>query len=132
MAVDETRLDRWLWAARIFKTRGLAQEAIAGGRVHLNGQRSRAAHPLRPGDRLEVSRGEQRLELVVLQLATRRGPASVARELYAETEASQAAREAARRLRADLAGSRPPAGRPDKRDRRRIIRFVKGQAGGPE
>ncbi len=84
MAVDETRLDRWLWAARIFKTRGLAQEAIAGGRVHLNGQRSRAAHPLRPGDRLEVSRGEQRLELVVLQLATRRGPASVARELYAD------------------------------------------------
>lgn len=119
------RLDRWLWAARFFKTRGLAHQAITGGHVHLNGQRVKAARPVRPGDRLEITRGEERFEIQVVALAARRGPASVARELYEETEASCTARAAAQQLRRDLAGSRPPASRPDKRARRRIISFTR-------
>jgi ribosome-associated heat shock protein Hsp15 len=126
MADDEMRLDRWLWAARFFKTRGLAREAIAGGRVHLNGLRAKPAHALRAGDRLQISRNEERFELLVVALAERRGPAGEARKLYEESEASLASRELQRQLRSDLSGTRPPAARPDKRDRRRIIRFTRG------
>lgn len=120
------RLDRWLWAARFFKTRGLAREAIAGGRVHLNGLRAKPAHALRAGDRLQISRNEERFELLVVALAERRGPAGEARKLYEESEASLASRELQRQLRSDLSGTRPPVARPDKRDRRRIIRFTRG------
>lgn len=119
------RLDRWLWAARFFKTRSLAQQAITGGHVHLNGQRVKAARAVRTGDRLEITRGEEHIEVCVIGLAGRRGPAAMARGLYEETEASAAARAAAQQLRRDLAGSRPPASRPDKRDRRRLISFGK-------
>ncbi|NGX15467.1 RNA-binding S4 domain-containing protein [Wenzhouxiangella sp. XN24] len=129
MEQQDMRLDRWLWAARFFKTRGLAQEAIAGGHVHLNGQRVKPAKAVRPGDRLEISRGEERFEVHVTALAARRGPAATARALYEESESSIAAREAARQHRRDLAGSRPPAARPDKRDRRRIISFTKSPGG---
>jgi ribosome-associated heat shock protein Hsp15 len=125
MGNDDVRLDRWLWAARFFKTRALAQQAIAGGHVHLNGQRTKAARVVRPGDRLEILRGEERFEVDVVALADRRGAATAAQALYAETEASLAAREAARQSRRDLAGSRPPPGRPDKRDRRRLIGFAR-------
>jgi ribosome-associated heat shock protein Hsp15 len=125
MEKQDTRLDRWLWAARFFKTRGLAQDAIAGGHVHLNGQRVKAARAVRPGDRLEITRGEERFEIEVIALAARRGSATVARGLYEETDASIAARIAAQQARRDLAGTRPPAARPDKRDRRRIISFTK-------
>ncbi len=120
MEVD-IRLDRWLWAARFFKTRGLAQQAVAGGHVRLNGQRVKAAKSVKPGDRLEIVRGDERFELHVLALAARRGPAPAARALYEESEASIAARETAVRLRRDLASNQPPPSRPDKRDRRRII-----------
>lgn len=123
METAEVRLDRWLWAARFFKTRSLAQQAIGGGHVHVNGQRAKAARPVRPGDRLEITRGEERLEIEVLALASRRGPAPAARALYEESEASIAARAAAQQLHRDLAGTRPPPGRPDKRDRRRLIDF---------
>ena len=125
MDQEDIRLDRWLWAARFFKTRSVAQQAIAGGHVHLNGQRVKAARAVRPGDRLEITRGEERFEIHVLALAARRGPATVARGLYEETDASAAARVAAQQLRRDIAGSRPPAARPDKRDRRRLIQFAK-------
>jgi ribosome-associated heat shock protein Hsp15 len=125
MEEAEVRLDRWLWAARFFKTRALAQQAITGGHVHVNGQRSKAARPVHPGDRLEITRGEERFEVTVLALSARRGPAVVARGLYAETESSLAARAAAQQLRRDIAGNRPPASRPDKRARRRIISFTK-------
>jgi ribosome-associated heat shock protein Hsp15 len=125
MAEEGVRLDRWLWAARFFKTRAVAQQSIVGGHVHLNGQRAKAAREVRPGDRLEITRGEERFEVQVLALATRRGPAATARGLYEETEASLAARSAAQQLRRDTAGSRPPASRPDKRDRRRLISFTK-------
>jgi ribosome-associated heat shock protein Hsp15 len=129
MDQEDIRLDRWLWAARFFKTRSVAQQAIAGGHVHLNGQRVKAARAVRPGDRLEITRGEERFEIHVLALAARRGPATVARALYEETDASAAARAAAQQLRRDIAGSRPPAARPDKRDRRRLIRFTKTYEG---
>ena len=125
MEEAEVRLDRWLWAARFFKTRGLAQEAIVGGHVHLNGQRAKAARGVRRGDGIGITRGTERFEIEVVALAVRRGPASTARTLYEETAASVAAREAAHQLRRDLAGSRPPATRPDKRARRRIISFTK-------
>lgn len=125
MEQEEVRLDRWLWAARFFKTRAVAQQAIAGGHVHLNGQRGKAAKAVHPGDRLEITRGVERFEVQVLALAERRGPAAVARGLYEETEASLAARSAAQLARRDTAGTRPPASRPDKRDRRRIISFAK-------
>jgi ribosome-associated heat shock protein Hsp15 len=125
MEQEDVRLDRWLWAARFFKTRAAAQQAIGGGHVHLNGQRAKAARAVRPGDRLEITRGEERFEVQVLALAARRGPASVARGLYEETEASMAARSSAQQLRRDTAGKRPPASRPDKRDRRRLINFAK-------
>ena len=125
MDEEQVRLDRWLWAARFFKTRALAQEAIAGGHVHVNGQRSKAARAVRPGDRLEITRGEERFEVSVRALSDRRGPATVARGLYDETESSLAARSAARQLRRDIAGNRPPASRPDKRARRRIIDVIK-------
>jgi ribosome-associated heat shock protein Hsp15 len=129
MDQEDIRLDRWLWAARFFKTRSLAQQAIAGGHVHVNGQRVKAARAIRPGDRLEITRGEERFEIHVLALAARRGSATVARGLYEETDASAAARAAAQQLRRDIAGSRPPAARPDKRDRRRLIRFTKTYEG---
>ena len=129
MEEEEIRLDRWLWAARFFKTRGLAQQAIAGGHVHLNGLRVKAARAVRPGDRLTITRGEERFELHVVALAARRGPASAARVLYKETDDSMAARIAAQQLRRDLAGSRPPSSRPDKRARRRIISFTKTYEG---
>jgi len=125
MEQDQVRLDRWLWAARFFRTRAVAQQAIAGGHVHVNGQRAKAARPVRPGDRLEITRGEERFEVHVLALAARRGSAAVARGLYEETEASVAARSAAQQSRRDTAGNRPPAMRPDKRARRRIIRFTR-------
>jgi ribosome-associated heat shock protein Hsp15 len=125
MEQEDMRLDRWLWAARFFKTRGEAQLAIGGGHVHLNGQRVKAARAVRPGDQLEITRGEERFEVRVLALAARRGPAAIARTLYEESDASVAARAARRQARRDLAGSRPPPARPDKRARRRLISFTR-------
>ncbi|MBX5442932.1 MAG: RNA-binding S4 domain-containing protein [Solirubrobacteraceae bacterium] len=115
------RVDRWLWAARLFRTRSLAAEAVKGGLVEVNGQRVKPARELRVGDELRVTRGQVRLELVVRGLSARRGPAAEAARLYEETEASRAARErlaAERRLAA--APAPPPGGRPTKRDRRRF------------
>ena len=115
------RVDRWLWAARLFKTRGAATEAAVGGRVHVNGTRVKPAKEIRAGDRLDVTVGGARRELVVLAVAEKRGPASVAATLYEETPESLARRErlaverrVARPLGADLGA------RPTKRDRRRL------------
>ena len=115
------RIDKWLWAARFFKTRSLAQQAVAGGRVQLNGGRTKPAHELKPGDRLEIRVGDWRWEVKVVALSDRRGPAEEARKLYEETEASRAERE----RRGDMRrwGTEPAAtlkGRPTKRDRRRM------------
>jgi ribosome-associated heat shock protein Hsp15 len=113
------RLDKWLWAARFFKTRSLAQQAVAGGRVQLNGDRTKPAHEVRVRDTVDVRVGEWRWEVVVKDLSDKRGPAEQARKLYEETEASRAERE----RRGDLRrwGTEPAAtlkGRPTKRDRR--------------
>ena len=119
--MDEARIDRWLWAARFYKTRTAATDAVAGGRVHLNGARVKPAKDVRPGDTLEVTIGDTRREVVVVAVAERRGPASLAESLYEETPGSIARREQraadrrfARPLGADLGA------RPTKQDRRRL------------
>jgi len=113
------RLDKWLWAARFFKTRSLAQQAVSGGRVQLNGDRTKPAHEVKAGDMVVVRVAEWRWEVRVKALSERRGPAEEARKLYDETEASRAERERRRDLR--RWGTEPAAalkGRPTKRDRR--------------
>jgi ribosome-associated heat shock protein Hsp15 len=116
------RIDRWLWAARFFKTRGLATDAVAGGHVRVNGDRVKPAKDVRAGDTVDVRVRETRFTVVVQGLAERRGPAKVAATLYEETAESVAARAAAaaeRRLsRAPGAALGGP--RPTKLDRRRI------------
>ncbi|MGN2245702.1 RNA-binding S4 domain-containing protein [Frateuria sp. GZRR35] len=118
------RADVWLWAARFFKTRSLAKQAIDGGKVDLNGGGCKPSKAVHVGDRLQIGRGEERLEVVVLALSEQRGPAPVAQALYRETEESLAAREAARAQRKlGAAGLLRPPTRPDKRSRRQIQQF---------
>ena len=115
------RVDKWLWAARFFKTRGAASEAVHGGRVHVNGVRIKPSREVRAGDRLEVTVGDVRREVVVRAVADKRGPATVAATLYEETPESVARREqhaAARRLARPLGADLGT--RPTKRDRRRL------------
>ncbi len=121
------RVDKWLWAARFFKTRGLAQQAIEAGRVKLGGARIKAAREVKPGDQLEIATGALRWEVVVQALSARRGPAAEARRLYAESEESRSRREtqlAERRLTTEPARELP--GRPTKRDRRMLERLRRG------
>ena len=115
------RLDKWLWAARFFKTRSLAQRAIAAGQVKLNDERVKPAHELKPGDLVFLRKEDLEWKVNVRALSERRGPAEEARKLYEETEASRAERE----RRGDLRryGAEPSSaikGRPTKRDRRRL------------
>ena len=119
-----TRVDKWLWAARFFKTRAAAQQAIAGGRVKLNGERVKAAREIKTGDTLIIHIGGYEWLITVAQLSDHRGPASVARTLYEEDPASHARRQAQvtnRRLMAEPAAERH--GRPTKRDRRQLERW---------
>lgn len=124
------RIDKWLWAARFFKTRALASEAVSGGKVHVNGERCKPARKVHPGDRLSIHRGPQVWEVEVVALNDKRRPASEARELYAETAESEARREAeSERRRAERAAAAPgPTRRPDKRERRKIRRFIRRDA----
>ena len=124
-------MDRWLWAARFYKTRSAATDAVLGGRVHLNAERVRPAKDVRVGDRLEVTIGDVRRTVVVLGLAEKRGPAAVAATLYEETPESVALREQraaerrlARPLGADLGA------RPTKQDRRRLDALRRAQRRG--
>lgn len=115
------RLDVWLWAARFFKTRGLAKHAIEGGKVLVAGQVAKASRQVKAGDALEIRRGEERFEVSIVAISDRRGPAVQAQTLYAESDESRLRRE--RELaerRAAQAGYRPPQGKPDKRARRLI------------
>ena len=120
-AADAVRLDLWLWAARFFKTRSLAKQAIETGKVEIGGQRAKASRSVRVGDALRVVRGEETFEIEVRGLSDVRGPASVAQTLYAESDASRARRvETLAQLRAARAGYQPPESKPDKRARRLI------------
>lgn len=124
---DRLRIDRWLWFARFYKSRSLAADAVAGGRVHLNGERVKPARALRIGDQISVARGAVEFACVVRAIPNRRGPAPEAAKVYEETAESVSRREAfAEKLR--LAPSPPPRpdGRPDKHERR-LIRRVRGR-----
>jgi ribosome-associated heat shock protein Hsp15 len=116
------RLDKWLWAARFYKTRSLATDEIGKGRVSINDQAAKPSRELRPGDRIELRQGAVLRTVVVLALSETRGPAPVAQALYAETEESIALREKATRERREAAepSLAIEQGRPTKRDRRRL------------
>ncbi len=119
------RLDKWLWAARFFKTRSLATQAIENGRVRLNGERVKPAREVRPGDRLDLHVGDADWQVSVRGLSMQRSPAPVAQQLYEEDPESQARRLqqiSDRKLAASPAAT--IKGRPTKRDRRQIHRFT--------
>lgn len=123
---ESVRLDKWLWAARFFKTRSLAAEAAQGGKVHVHGDRAKPARPVRVGDRLQIRRGPYEWVVTVKGLSTRRGPAKEAVLLYEETADSVQNRDAARvQLQAQAAPFRERGGRPTKKDRRDRARFAR-------
>jgi ribosome-associated heat shock protein Hsp15 len=115
------RLDKWLWAARFYKTRSLAVEAIAGGKVQVNGDRVKRAKPMQVGDEVRIRLGPYEHQIIVRELSDRRGPAADAVRLYEEKPASRAAREAlALQLKGLHAAFLPERGKPTKKDRREI------------
>jgi ribosome-associated heat shock protein Hsp15 len=125
--MDGTRIDKWLWAARFFKTREQASKACELGRVTSSGQRAKPAREVRAGDMLRIQKEDGEREVEVLVLSQQRGPAAVAQTLYRETEASiELRRKAAeeRRLLGPMYTAAAPTGRPGKRDRRLIHSFV--------
>jgi ribosome-associated heat shock protein Hsp15 len=126
--MERVRIDKWLWAARFFKTRSAATDAVTGGHVHVDGERVKPAREIKLGDRLEIRRGQTRFTVTVTGLADRRGPASAAVELYEEDPESILARQKqrderrlAKPLGADLSA------RPTKRDRRRLDALRRAQ-----
>ncbi len=121
---EHVRLDRWLWAARFFKTRSLAAAAIQGGKVHLEGERVKRSKAVHVGDQVRIRKGAFEQVVIVQQLSEHRGSATDAAQLYAETEASLRAREhRARELRGQPAFEFKGKGRPTKRERRMLDRF---------
>ena len=121
---SSTRLDKWLWAARFFKTRSVAREAVSGGKVHLNGNRAKPGRSLNVGDELRIQRSEEEYTITVVELSVRRGPAVIARTFYEESEESRIKREQLaeqRKLEHQQHATRER--RPNKRQRRRIVRF---------
>jgi len=121
---DRVRIDKWLWAARFFKTRALAAEAVNGGKVHLDGQRIKAARAVKVGDVYEIQRGWERMTVVVKELAARRGSATVARALYEETPESIERREHEAEQRRLARLQRPVTDhRPNKKERRQLRSF---------
>jgi ribosome-associated heat shock protein Hsp15 len=115
------RIDKWLWAARFFKTRSLAARVCELGRIHANGQPAKPAHPVKVGDRLEIKTDGGTFQIDVLQLSEMRGPAPVAQLLYRETEESrEARRKAAEERKASPHFDFDHEGRPSKRDRRQL------------
>jgi ribosome-associated heat shock protein Hsp15 len=125
--MDSMRIDKWLWAARFFKTRALASKACDLGRILLNGHEAKPSRELHAGDQLEVRNEGGDFQIEVLALSQMRGPAAVAQTLYRETEASKAARLKVTAERKAMQEFAPlPERRPTKRDRRRIIQFRGG------
>jgi len=115
------RLDLWLWAARFYRTRSLAKQAIDTGKVDVGGQRAKASRTVRVGDTMRIVRGDEVFEIAVAGLSDQRGPASLAQAMYSESETSKIKRlETLASLRAGRAGYQPPLHKPDKRARRLI------------
>lgn len=127
-ASDRVRLDLWLFAARFFKTRSIAAEAIGAGRVSVNGEKAKAAKAVKAGDRVAIRKPPYEWDVLVKGVADRRGSAEVAQALYEEDTASRARREA---VSAEIKAAPPPVfkGRPTKRDRRALDRFFRGRQG---
>lgn len=127
-ALESVRLDKWLWAARFYKTRPLAVEAIEGGKVQVNGDRVKRAKSIKLGDRIRIRQGHYEYQLDVVKLSERRGSATVAATLYDETTESVAARE---KLAFQLKQTEPAAfrtqGRPSKKQRRDIGKLKRGE-----
>lgn len=122
---EKIRLDKWLWAARFFKTRALATEAVNGGKVHLSGQRVKPSRPVKLQDCYQIQRGNDRLEVVIIGLSSRRGSAGIAQTLYEETESSRLQRQSESEKRKLAAMQRPVSDhRPNKKERRKIRQFT--------
>ena len=123
---EKLRIDKWLWAARFFKTRSLASQAVNGGKVHLNGQRVKSSRTVDVGDKLVITRGEYEFSVTILALNKYRRPASEASSLYEESQESIDARSEKSELRKMFhAGQKSPVKKPDKRDRRKIREFIR-------
>ena len=122
---EKVRLDKWLWAARFFKTRTLAMDAISGGKVHINGNRVKPAHGVAVGDQLHIRKNAYEFVVMVKGLSSKRGPAKVASLLYEETEESKTTRNQLTELHRLSALAAPHADkRPNKKQRRQIHRFI--------
>lgn len=127
MAEDRVRIDKWLWAARFFKTRSMAAQAVTGGKVHVNGARIKPARMVQPGEELRIRRGELEFIVIIQAVSDKRRPAKEAQLLYAETEASIRQRENTREQKRLEAADKMygPMKRPDKRERRKIRKFTR-------
>ena len=122
------RVDKWLWAARFYKTRSLAADAVDGGKVQVNGERTKPAKLLKAGDVLSIRNGPYAWDITVLVLSERRGPAAEAAKLYSESDESRRIREEKIAMIKSERLSNPfPGGRPTKKARRQIIRFIREQ-----
>ncbi len=128
MTAERVRLDKWLWAARFFKTRALASDEIARGRISVNGQPAKASRELRPGDRIVLRQGVVERTVDVRALSQQRGPAQVAQALFEETAESLQARQAAAAARREEPASSIEQGRPTKRDRRKLADWQRWSA----
>lgn len=128
MVMDSIRLDKWLWAARLYKTRPLATEAVNGGKVHLNGHRVKPGRLVHVGDCLRVQRGPMSYEIIVKGINQQRRPAIEMQQLYEETQESIAARQQLTELHKMAAGARTaPRRKPNKHERKHIVRFKREQ-----
>ncbi|PIP01544.1 MAG: RNA-binding protein [Zetaproteobacteria bacterium CG12_big_fil_rev_8_21_14_0_65_54_13] len=128
MSDQAVRIDKWLWAARFFKTRGLASEMAGGGHILINGDRAKASRSVKTGDTVSIQRDQELFIVTVTGLAEKRGSATIAQSLYQETEQSLAERSKQAQLRKLHAASAPaPEKRPDKKARRQIIRFIRSK-----
>jgi ribosome-associated heat shock protein Hsp15 len=127
MAEDKVRIDKWLWAARFFKTRSMAAQAVTGGKVHINGARIKPARLVQPGDELRIRRGELEFIVIIQVVSEKRRPAKEAQLLYEETEASLQQRQEIREQKRLEAADKMygPMKRPDKRSRRQIRSFTR-------
>ena len=124
---SSVRLDKWLWAARFFKTRSVARDAVSGGKVHLNGNRAKPGRTLNLGDELRIQRGKDEYTITVVELSARRGPAAMAQTLYEESEENRILREQlAEKRKLEYKQHATRERRPDKRQRRRLVRFKSG------